>query len=100
MNTDQKPGRNVISGGKNLANPPSMAQLSGVKTEGTHQQQNAIQDTIEESEQIKVENSAEGSNKKGGKAKYTYEKLGSPNDEINDEQIDDDYADPSYSGVD
>lgn len=41
IKSEQKQGRNVISGGKNLANPPSMTQLSGVKTDGTHANQKA-----------------------------------------------------------
>lgn len=95
-----KPGKPVasekktISGSKNLANPPSMAQLSGVKTEGTHQNPNQRHDTIEESDQIPIESSAPGSSKRGDGKQFTYEKLASP-----EEDIDENYKDDSYSAI-
>jgi len=69
-----------------------MAQLSGVKTEGTHQNPNQRHDTIEESDQIPVNSSAVGSSKKGDPKQFTYEKLASPEDDI-----DEDYKNDSYS---
>ena len=71
-----------------------MAQLSGVKTEGTHQNPNQRHDTIEESDQIPIESSAPGSSKRGEPKQFTYEKMASSK-----EEIDEDYKDDSYSAI-
>ena len=117
LQSEHKPDRNeaMISGGKNLANPPSMAQLQqenrdsrpgsklAAKTDGTHPQQ-LRQDTIEESERIVVaDDSATGSNTKGEQPKFTYHKLdndhgGSPAPQT--DEIGEDIDNPSYSGFD
>ena len=75
----------IVSGGINLANPPSMAQLErdsrtgsklGAKTDRTHPQQQVHQDTVQESGKIMVANdSNEDINQKEDQNKYTYHKL-------------------------